>query len=372
MTPQLVQNRVVMSAPNRPLLRGNLSPWIIQRNTEMERTFNLEPAVFANLIDVAQERIGGQVLWATDEFFAPKESLIKPGRSAFTPQTFNEQGQVYDGWETRRKGGREGSDSCIVKLAVPTVIQGIDIDTNHFLGNHPPYAALDALNLSGQKEDIKKLSSSCEMWNEVLPRVPLKMGVQNLFSVHSHGPSTHVRLRIYPDGGVARLRVYGQPHIDWSAVGKNELIDLALINNGGHVVAANDMFFGDKNNLIFPGRGINMGDGWETRRRREPGNDWVIVKLGHEGTIKKIEIDTNHYKGNSPHIAWIDAAYAPSANIDYLTWPDYDWLPVLPESQLKPHNQHFFENFKNQGPFTHVRLHIDNGGVSRLRVLCQI
>lgn len=336
----------------------------------MERNFSLEPAVFANLVDVAQERLGGEVLFATDEFFAPKESLIKPGRSSFVPSSFNEQGQIYDGWETKRKGGREGMDFAIVELGVQCIIRGVDIDTNHFLGNHPPYAALDAMRYDPLHRDVAKLSKDDAPWQEILSRVPLKQGCQNIFSIFSPDIWQAVRLRIYPDGGVARLRVFGEPRIDWAAIPEDRITDLALITNGGTVVAANDMFFGSKDNLIYPGRGINMGDGWETKRRREEGNDWVIVKLGSACTVDNIEIDTNHFKGNAPKEAWVDCVHAPARRVDYLTWPDYDWQPLLAKNPIQPHHQHVFESDKLlfKGPITHVRLNINNGGVSRLRI----
>lgn len=336
----------------------------------MERNFSLEPAVFANLVDFAQERLGGKVHYATDEFFAPKESLIKPGRSSFTPSTFNEQGQIYDGWETRRRGGREGFDYAIVELAVPCVIRGIDIDTNHFLGNHPLYAALDAVKNESVMKDIHSLSKEDAQWQEILARVPLKQGCQNIFAIASPEIWSAVRLRIFPDGGVSRLRIFGEPRLNWGKVPDDKIVDLALITNGGIVVACNDMFFGNKDNLIYPGRGLNMGDGWETKRRREDGNDWVIVKLGSAGTVDNIEIDTNHFKGNAPKEGWLDWIYAPASRVDYLTWPDYDWEPLVAKQELHPHHQHHIHHDKimHKGPITHVRLNINNGGVSRLRI----
>jgi allantoicase len=207
-------------------------------------------------------------------------------------------------------------------------------------------------------------------WVEILPRVALKQGSQNIFAVAGDQRWTHVRLNIYPDGGVARFRVFGEATPDWSHAKPDETFDLAAIENGGMVSAANDMFFGNKDNLIMPGRGVNMGDGWETRRRRGPGYDWVIVRLGHAGLIKKIEVDTCHYKGNYPDVCWMDGCYAPGANIDILTWPDFEWREILSKSKLKADNRHFFEKeIKQAGPWTHVRLNIaPDGGVSRLRV----
>jgi allantoicase len=334
----------------------------------MERNFNLDAAAFTGSIDLAQEKLGGKTLLASDDFFAEKENLLKPGRGIFIPDKYTERGKWMDGWESRRKRV-PGYDWCIIKLGVPGVICGVDIDTNNFLGNHPPFASVDALCIDGDIPDGAVLAESNE-WVEILPRVALKQGSQNIFAIAGAQRWTHVRLNIYPDGGVARFRVYGEPAPDWSRLKPNELLDLAAIEHGGLVTAANDMFFGNKDNLIMPGRGVNMGDGWETRRRRGPGHDWVIVKLGQLGSLKKIEVDTCHYKGNYPDVCWIDATNAPGANIDILTWPDYEWTEILPKSKLKADHRHFYETeILNPGPWTHIRLNIaPDGGVSRLRV----
>jgi allantoicase len=334
----------------------------------MERNFNLDAASFTGCIDLAQEKLGGKALLASDEFFAGKENLLKPGRGVFIADKYTEQGKWMDGWETRRKRV-PGYDWCIIKLGVPGTIRGVDIDTNNFLGNHPPYASIDALCLSDDIADSAALAES-NKWVEILPRVALKQGSQNIFAVSGGENWTHVRLNIYPDGGVARLRVFGEAFRDFSRLQPDEQVDLAAIENGAAVVAANDMFFGNKDNLIMPGRGVNMGDGWETRRRRGPGHDWVIVRLGNEGLLKKIEIDTCHYKGNYPDVCWIEACHAPGKHIDLLTAGDFEWVEILERSKLKSDSRHFFEKeIKSAGPFTHVRLNIaPDGGISRMRV----
>lgn len=333
-----------------------------------ERNFNLEAAAFAGCIDLAQEKLGGRTLLASDEFFAEKENLLKPGRGIFIPDKYTDRGKWMDGWETRRKRV-PGYDWCIIKLGVAGVISGVDIDTNHFLGNHPPYASIDALCIDEDIVDPAVLAES-NKWVQILPRVALKQGSQNIFGVSSDKRWTHLRLNIYPDGGVARFRVFGQVSANLAHVKPDQELDLAAIENGGAVVAANDMFFGSKDNLIMPGRGVNMGDGWETRRRRGPGHDWVIVRLADAGLIRKIEVDTCHYKGNYPDVCWIEGCYAPGANIDVLTWPDHQWTEVLAKSKLKADHRHFYEQeVSAPGPWTHVRLSIaPDGGISRLRV----
>jgi allantoicase len=200
--------------------------------------------------------------------------------------------------------------------------------------------------------------------------MPLKPGAQNLFSVTDGRRWTHLRLNIFPDGGVARLRVWGRVAPDWSAMPSGEPIDLAAVGHGGAVVAASDMFFGNRENLILPGESTHMGDGWETRRRRGPGNDWAIVRLGRPGRIRRIEVGTRHFKGNYPDRCSIDCCHSPDRVVDALTWPEVGWRALVAETRLEADGNHIFESeLRDVGPCTHVRLNIfPDGGVSRLRV----
>lgn len=323
-------------------------------------------AAFAGLIDLAAERVGGKALFANDEFFAPKENLLKPGRGVFIPDKYTEFGKWMDGWETRRKRV-PGYDYCIIKLGIAGVIQGVDIDTNHFLGNHPPYASLEACSVA---DDANLDALTASDWQTILPKSPLKPGSQNLFAIASAQRWTHIRLNIFPDGGVARLRVYGVAQPDWSRFKKDELIDLVAVENGGLPLACSDMFFSAMENLIMPGRSTNMGYGWETKRRRGPGYDWIILQLGHAGTIKRVCVDTNHFKGNYPDTCSLEGCYQHAGTGDELSKPEIAWQEILPRTKLQAHAEHFFENeLHARGPFTHVRLNIfPDGGVSRLRV----
>jgi len=330
----------------------------------MERSFNLDAAIFTGLVDLAAARIGGVAVYSTDEFFAEKENLLKPGRGIYLPDEYTARGKWMDGWETRRKRG-PGYDSCIIQLGAPGEIRGVDIDTNHFLGNHPPFASLDALCCDDKvpADDLQN-----RQWTEILSRVALKEGSQNIFPINSDKRWTHVRLNIYPDGGVARLKVYGVVRRRWDLHNGDEA-DLAAIENGGLVVAASDMFFGNMNNMIMPGRAVNMGDGWETRRRRRPGYDWSILQLGHTGILKKIEIDTHHYKGNFPDSCWVEGCLAPSKGIDGLNHAQFEWKEVLPQTKLQGNHRHYFtDEIVARGPWSHLRLNIvPDGGISRFR-----
>lgn len=320
-----------------------------------------EAAAFTGLIDLAAEMLGGQALDASDEFFAPKENLLKPGRGRFEPDVYTDRGKWMDGWETRRRRS-PGLDWCVIRLGLPGIIRGVDIDTNHFLGNNPSYASIDAKN--GESGD----------WVEILPRVPLRPGAQNLFGVMNQTAWTHIRLNIYPDGGVARLRVYGDVAVDWRVL-PDEDIDLACLRYGGKAVACSDRFFSPVENLILPGEAHHMGEGWETRRRRGPGYDWAIIQLGRAGQLHRIEINTRHFKGNYPDLCSLDGCVAPDEPVDSLTWPEFEWVNILPKTSMKPDHLHVFEgeSISNTGPFTHVKLNVfPDGGVSRLRVYGQI
>lgn len=323
---------------------------------------------FADLPDLASEKLGGKALIASDEFFAPKENLLKEGRGIFLPGKFTENGKWMDGWESRRKR-IQGYDWCIIKLGVKGIIKGVDIDTNHFLGNHPPYGSVDASMVIEEPDTDEFLSKNIQ-WIEILPKSPLNPGSQNLFSINSSDNFTHVRLNIYPDGGVARLRVYGEVIPEWKTNETKGLIDLAALINGGKVLVCNDMFFGSKDNLISPGRSKNMGDGWETKRKRIPGYDWTILKLAAPGEIKKIVVDTNFFKGNYPDSCSIEGCLTPNAEDDSLTYPEIEWKEILPKIKLQGDFENTFEKeIKNIGTVSHVRLNIfPDGGVSRLRL----
>jgi allantoicase len=326
-----------------------------------------EAAAFSGSVDLAAEQLGGRALLASDEFFAEKENLLKPGRGVFLPDAYTDRGKWMDGWESRRKR-TPGHDWCIVRLGCPGRIDGFDIDTNHFLGNHPPFASVDAC-VAGAEEPGEALARSTG-WTALLERAPLKPGSQNLFAVADRSRWTHVRLHIYPDGGVARFRVHGRVLPDWSRLALAPELDLAAVENGGLVTAASDMFFGSKENLILPGRAANMGGGWETRRRRGPGFDWAIVQLGRPGTIQRIDVDTHHYKGNYPDRCSIEACHAPDRLLDVLDMASVAWTTIVPESRLQADTRHPFEReIVERGPWSHVRLNVfPDGGVSRLRV----
>ena len=326
------------------------------------------PAQFPGLMDLACDVTGGRVIIASDDFFAEKENLIKRDKPVFDPDAFTDRGKLMDGWESRRRR-TPGHDWCIVKLGVPGHVRAVDIDTAWFLGNHPPFASLDGCNVDGDPSG-EELRDEVE-WTEIVPQVPLKLGSQNLCAVVESGPFTHVRLHMYPDGGVARLRVFGDP-LPLEPPLDHQPVDLAGVNNGGTALACSDMFFAPMQNLLLPDQAANMGEGWETRRKRGPGSDWILLSLGAMGELDWLEIDTSHFKGNFPD----------RVSVEGICWPDAppaslqsspDWVTVLPETKMQAHHVFKFENELNErGPFTHLRVWVHPcGGISRFRAYGQ-
>jgi allantoicase len=328
---------------------------------------------FTELIDLASEKLGGAVLYANDDFFAPKENLLKPSAPIFIEGKYTDLGKWMDGWETRRRRSprlNENFDWCIVRLGLPGVIHGVIVDTSFFRGNFPSHCSLEACAVDGHPTVEELLGAETE-WFEILPQAELQGDFQNRFGVNGERRATHLRLKIYPDGGVARLRVYGVVAPDWDALRRRRSeIDLAAVEHGGTVLEASDMFFGHKHNLIMPGKAQDMSDGWETKRRRGAGYDWCVIKLGAAGNIKRVEVDTSHFKGNYPESCSIEVCRADDdTDLDSINWRE-----LLPDKKLQAHTRHVFvDELKDCGAATHARFSIyPDGGVSRLRLYGRI
>jgi allantoicase len=320
-------------------------------------------AAFLDLIDLASERLGASVVAANDEFFAPKEALIHAAAPIWAEGKYTERGKWMDGWETRRRRDTGDHDWCIVRLGVPGIVRGVDVDTAFFKGNSPESCAIDACYAPGRAavDDLVRAS-----WQEIVPRTQLQGDAHNPIAATADVPATHLRLRIFPDGGVARLRVHGVVTADWERLRRRGDVDLGAAEHGGLVVGCSDMFFGSRHNLIMPGDATHMGDGWETKRRRGPGYDWSIIRLGAAGTIRRVEVDTRHFKGNAPGACSLEGALAGQGQDERnLTWRD-----ILPRVPLHPHARHEFEDeLQRAGDVSHVRFNIyPDGGVGRLRL----
>jgi len=358
--------------------------------------------------DLAARRLGGQALSCSNDFFAEMENLLKAEAPIFQPGVFTERGQLMDGWESRRRrflpdGSSDDGlqfDWCIIKLGSQGVIRGINANTAHFLGNAPQQVSLEVCNIQGEPTDATE-------WTQLIDITPVNPGSDNLIDVDTLNPAadkvwTHVRFNMFPDGGVARLNIYGEIVADQNWFLKGEPLDLAYIKNGARPVACSDMFFSSPENVLMPERGANMGDGWETKRRRsigdvevDRGNDWLILQLASRGNIEKILIDTCHFKGNYPNAFALEGAVLTveqAANKDALTADSHlnarfdkagsngeetteqlniEWTPIIERTSLFADREHTFKDevTAKEQSFTHVRLKMfPDGGISRIRL----
>jgi len=296
---------------------------------------------FTALPDLASRALGGAVIWANDEFFAEKENLIEPRPPTFTPATFTAKGQRYDGWETRRRRpdapGVAGTehDSAIVRLGAPSVIRGIVVDTAYFIGNYPPHCSVEAVWCDGYPSP-QQLNEAA--WTTIVPPYPLRGG--QLHNIPVDGPErrySHVRLNMLPDGGIARLRVHGQPLPDPDFL-DGLTVNLAALIDGARITGCSDMHFSRADNMLMPGLARTMGEGWENARRRDGGNDWAEIALVGEGVIRVLELDTSHFKGNAPYAAKVSAARMDAGREPH----PGDWFTLLPVTRLQPDTLHRF------------------------------
>jgi allantoicase len=316
-------------------------------------------------VNLAQPRLGAEVTYATDDFFADKARLIDASEPVSIPGKYDENGKWMDGWESRRKR-TPGHDWCVVRLGVPGVVAGFEIDTRHFTGNYPLGAEIEVCR---SDEAVPEAG-----WTKVTERLSLKGDYRVYVGVEHDEPVTHVRLHIFPDGGVARLRVWGRVAKDWSKVAEDAHLDLLAMENGGRGIIANDEHYGCIENLTAPGRGVNMGDGWETRRRREPGHDWAVLELGASGRIEEVVVDTAFFKGNYPDRCFLQAAPAATGSPEEIASASETWPVLLPEVKLEADKVHVFrDGVADLGAVRFVRLNIvPDGGVSRLRLVGRI
>ncbi|XP_019641350.1 PREDICTED: allantoicase-like [Branchiostoma belcheri] len=376
-------------------------------------TMSTTPPRFTQLNDLASAKAGGRVLFATDDWFAVADNLLKGDPPQWKEGVFTEYGKWMDGWESRRKR-MEGHDWCIVQLGVSGVISGVEVDTSFFTGNYAPRFSLQAACLPdgttfpvrqaqmGTAASPQQLAAmenmQTEKWTELVPLTALRPGYpdtcKNYYHITSTQRWTHVRLNMYPDGGIARLHVYGIGSKDWSTVKSNELVDLVAMENGGVCMGFSNAHYGHPRNAIGLGRAENMGDGWETARRLDrppilqadksgvlmvPGCEWAVYRLGHPGVILKVEIDTNHFKGNYPDSCRIEAC-ALSAREEQALFgkegaaigsEEAKWKTLLGPTKLSAHRRLFLSGGQVQpvGVVTHVRLTMTpDGGISRMRL----
>ncbi|MEU8896719.1 allantoicase [Nocardia sp. NPDC048505] len=310
---------------------------------------------FTLLPDLAVRPLGGAVIWANDEFFAEKENLINPGPADYRPSTFGHKGQIYDGWETRRHRGKPGDDSAIVRLGVPGVIRGVIVDTAWFKGNYPPAISLSALAIEGYPA-AEEIAARTD-WVPLVEHAPVAGDSRNPLRIDDENRWTHVKLTMHPDGGVARLRVHGEGRPDRALLGLGP-VDLAALENGALVLDCSNRFYSEPNQMLYPGLAREMGDGWETARRRDDGNDWVRIRLAGPGLIRLAEIDTSYFLGNSPGAARLTGTTADGTEVE-----------LLPRTELQPDTRHRFPIAAKAASVQEVRLDVyPDGGLARLRL----
>jgi allantoicase len=321
-----------------------------------------EKIIFTNgLIDLAQPRLGTKVIYKTDDFFASANRIISPTEPVFKVGVFDKHGKWMDGWESRRKR-TAGHDYIIIKLGKPGTIKKVDVDTSHFNGNQPAMISIEGANSNSNK--INQLK-----WQPLLSKKKTKANSHHYFTVNSDKVFTHIKFNIFPDGGVARLRLYGS--IAKSNKLKNKKINLASLLDGSSVIACNNEHFGKAENILAPGKAKNMGDGWETRRRRGKGFDWLILNSLDGKEIDKIEISTHHFKGNFPSHCSLQAAYLPnSKNSKQIVKSSNNWKYLLKDAKLSANKVHVFKNnLMKKDKINFIKINIfPDGGISRFRI----
>ncbi|MFD7701340.1 allantoicase [Streptomyces caelestis] len=321
---------------------------------------------FTHLADLADRRLGAGVIAANDEFFAQRENLLLPGRAEFDPERFGHKGKIMDGWETRRRRGAcadhpwpaDGDhDWALIRLGAPGVVRGIVVDTAHFRGNHPQAVSVEGTSVAGSPSPGELLSDDVQ-WTTLVPRAPVGGHAANGFAVAAGRRFTHLRLKQHPDGGIARLRVYGEVVPDPAWLAALGTFDVVALENGGRVEDASDRFYSPAAHTIRPGRPHRMDDGWETRRRRDRGHDWIRYRLVAQARIRALEIDTAYLKGNSA--GW--------ASVSVKDGDEAGWREILPRTRLQPDTAHRFV-LPRPAVGTHARVDVfPDGGISRLRL----
>jgi len=324
---------------------------------------NKKKYIFLNgLIDLAQSRLGSKIVYKTDEFFAPAKRIIDPWPPVFKEGVFDKHGKWMDGWETRRKRSK-GHDYLILKLGKPGKIYKVDIDTSYFSGNHPTKVSMQACF---SKKNILNKNSK---WTTILKKQSTKANSHHFFNIKNKSIFSHIKLNIFPDGGVARLRVYGT--IENKKKFGKKILNLTSVLNGATPIVCNNEHFGRAENILAPGIGKNMGDGWETRRSRGKNFDWLIIKCATAGRIGKIQIDTHHFKGNYPDKCSLQAAYINSKiSNKSIVNSSKKWKLLLNKVKLNAHKKHNFQNklMKNK-KVNYIRINIfPDGGISRIRM----
>ena len=322
--------------------------------------------LFSGLIDLAQPRLGTKVVYKTNDFFGDANRILDPAKPVWKESVYDDNGKWMDGWETKRKRDN-GNDYLILSLGKAGTISKIDVDTSFFNGNQP-----NSISIEGCYSE-KNIFIENIKWKTLVKKSKVRPNFNNFFNVKDNSEFTHIKLNIFPDGGIARLRLYGKISVKKKYFSRNETMELSSILNGGSVIAFNNEHFGKAENILAPGKSLNMGDGWETRRRRTKGFDWLIFKFGLPGIVSYINIDTSYFKGNYPDYFSLQASYIsehkplPKNRIIYQS---NKWKYLIKNEKLNPNREHFFNNnllIKNK--INYVRMNIfPDGGIARIKI----
>jgi allantoicase len=315
------------------------------------------------LVNLASPKMGTKILAFSDDFFGEVTRMLNDKDPIFIEDKYDNHGKWMDGWESKRRRDG-GNDWAIIKLGSAGIISKIEIDTSYFTGNFPPFFSLEGIYSETEPDKDSN-------WTTLIDKTSLIGDCKNNFELNLKETLNFIRLQIFPDGGVARIRLFGEVRYNWKQFNSGEIIELSSLKLGGSILAYNNAHYGDVSALLSDGRGKTMGDGWETRRRREPGNDWIIIKLAQKGNIEKIEIDTAHFKGNYPDRASIQAtSIDKNITTKDLIQNSENWNIILNETKLSADNIHKYKiNSNSKNEATHIRLNIyPDGGVSRLRI----
>lgn len=319
-----------------------------------------EAQMNGNLIDLVSSAVGGETLACSDEFFAEAKNLINPKPPVFKPDLYVPSGKWFDGWETRRHN-QQPTDWVIIKLGITGYMEACEIDTAFFNGNEAPAISVDGCIL----KEGQNLADA--QWTEAIAKTPCGPSQRHFFVLEQPVSElyTHVRLHQHPDGGVARFRLYGKVKPTYPQ-DKTTLLDMASVRNGAIALHCSDQHFGRIQNLILPGRGHDMGDGWETSRSRASGHfDWAMIKLGAPTNIEQIVVDTIHFRGNYPQSVEVFATQSTSDDLSSLQ--QASWKCIVERSATKADLEHKYQ-VADAEPFTHIKvcMHPD-GGIKRVR-----
>ncbi|MDI9314079.1 MAG: allantoicase [Hydrotalea sp.] len=335
------------------------------------------PSFVARHHNLASPMMGASILYASDDFFAPPVRMLQDHEPLFFPDKYDNHGKWMDGWETRRRR-QGGHDHAIIKLGARGVIHGLGIHTHFFTGNFPPAVMVEGAIMpeQGKGDNDKTLEKNLAKikWQPLLAKTNLQGDSYHFFTINTAHEFNVLRVSIFPDGGIARLRVYGEPKCDWQAKQNHKDIELSALKYGGRIIGYNDAHYGNVSSLLAERRAINMGDGWETRRQRNlPSHDWLVLALAHAGIIDKVVVDTAHYKGNYPDSCMIEGVMLKNniSDEELLKDEKINWQVLLPQVKLRADYIHTFDKKSLQaiGAISHARLKIfPDGGVSRLRL----